>query len=674
MREAAGRPSLPAVMDGTWSALSDAAGIDAYGYAADDISRADARNFDADDVARALAKLEIMVGTGAISQADFEDEKRRFEARLAERQQRQERINEREAKKAFTLKVKAKAERAARNKANGMRAAAEQEEGRRAEYQRRQHAAVAAADALVEPLHRAQALLEQPRRSAAAEARSLLRRAIPAARKAGRHDIELSSLRSLAQAEDRLGNQAVADGMRAQAVSLQRRMPSVYANRNRDGLEVRDGVPIQQLRALDRFLGHGVPENVQHKLPSGRALAFAQSVPLPSSPPPRKLTAERRREQRRLRNIYGESATAMSPDIDRRKTRARVRSLGSPRPKSSLEFGSQSLDSLVIPRAAEVNDDRPASQATHSSSTYNAEAIRIGAAPTPLTPTSSAIEASSTALTLVATADAEDPSDGVAARHAAYGGEFTSGAWLKAQRSAKTREPLCPFDPGPGGLCRNCHQKQKHDWHRPRTPPQAQLTNGDSAAAAVTVIGPGGETNAMPELAAAMVLAPRGQEPVDEAVLMHEEYRKAKDARKARIEKLPAHEHEYSILLESTEAEFRSLAGGRLRGHGSEGLSGSPGGKKRHVGRSLRNTGTNVTNRKTGPEADLAALLETRWDREWTLLERSVGSKKEGARQRNLATERAQEQATIQQVRWLETITHACKRDRVPVHVRILPT
>ncbi len=658
--ETAANAVMPTRPDaGTWSALSDAAGIDAYGYAVDDISRADARKFDADDVARALAKLELMVSTGAISQADFEDEKRRFESRLAEREQRQERIREREAKKAFALKAKAKAERAARNKADAMRAAAQEEEEHRAEYQRRQRAAVAAVEALVEPLHRAQALLEQPRRSATSEARSILRRTIPAAREAGRRDIELSSLRSLAQAEDRLGNQVVADGIRAEAVSLQRRMPSLYANRNRDGLEVRDGVPMQQLRALDRFLGHGVPESAQSKLPSGSTLALAQNIPLPSSPPPRKITAERRREQRRLRSIYGEGATAMSPDLDRRKTRAHVRSRSSPRAKSSLVFGSQSLNVLAVPWVAEADNGREASQTTLSSAIHNAEAISIGAAP--LTPTIAATETPGTALALVATADAENAADGDAARHAAYGGEFTSSAWLKAQRSAKTREPLCPFDPGPGGLCRNCHQKQRHDWHRPRTPPQAQMTNGDGPAAAVTVIGPGVEATAMPELAAAMVLAPRGQEPVDEAVLMHEQYRKAKEARKAKIEKLPIAEHEYSILLEPTEADFRSLQHGAARG--------SPGGKKRHAGRSLRKSGTNVATRTTGPEAELAALLESRWDREWTLLERSVGSKKEGARQRDLAAERAQEQAIIQQVRWLE----AKPSNRECVHVGIMP-
>ena len=251
------------------------------------------------------------------------------------------------------------------------------------------------------------------------------------------------------------------------------------------------------------------------------------------------------------------------------------------------------------------------------------------------------------ALALVAASHAEDADDGVVARHAAYGGEFTSSAWLKAKHSAETREPLCPFDPGPGGLCRNCHQKQRHEWHRPRTPPQAQLTNGDNPAAPVTVVGPGGEKIVMPELAPATVLCPRGQEPADEAITMHEEYRKAKEARKARIERLPAHEREYSLLLESTEAEFRSLGGG----HGSVGSPSSPGGaKKRQMGRSSRQPKTGATARKTGPEADLAALLERRWDEEWTLLERSVGSKKEGARQRDLASVRAQEQATIQKV------------------------
>lgn len=318
---AAEREARPAEA-GTWGALSDAAGIDAYGYAGDDIARADAKHFDAEDVAKALAKLEVMVSTGAMSQADFEHEKKRYEVRLAERQERQDKIREREAKKAFALRARAKAERAARNKADAMRAAAEQEDRRREEYQRRQHAAVAAAGALLEPLHSAQALLEQPCRSAAAEARSLLRRGILAAREAGRRDIELSSLRALAQAEDRLGNHAVADGVRAEAVSLQRRMPSLYANRNRDGLEVRDGVPMQQLRALDRFLGHGVPENDQH-LPPASTLAAAH-VLLPSSPPTRKPTAEQRRTQRRLRSIYGEGATAMSPDLDRRKSRARL--------------------------------------------------------------------------------------------------------------------------------------------------------------------------------------------------------------------------------------------------------------------------------------------------------------------------------------------------------------
>lgn len=321
---AAEREGRPAEQAGTWGALSDAAGIDAYGYAGDDIARADAKHFDAEDVAKALAKLEVMVSTGAMSQSDFEHEKKRFEVRLAERQQRQDKIREREAKKAFALKAKAKAERAVRNKAEAMRAAAEQEDRRREEYQRRQHAAVAAVDALLEPLHSAQALLEQPRRSAATEARSLLRRGIVAAREAGRRDIELSSLRALAQAEERLGNHAVADGVRAEAVSLQRRMPSLYANRNRDGLEVRDGVPMQQLRALDRFLGHGVPENDQHQLPSASTLAVAQNVPLPSSPPVRKPTVEQRRMQRRLRSIYGDGATAMSPDLDRRKSRARL--------------------------------------------------------------------------------------------------------------------------------------------------------------------------------------------------------------------------------------------------------------------------------------------------------------------------------------------------------------
>lgn len=251
------------------------------------------------------------------------------------------------------------------------------------------------------------------------------------------------------------------------------------------------------------------------------------------------------------------------------------------------------------------------------------------------------------ALALVAASHAEDADDGVVARHAAYGGEFTSSAWLKAKHSAETREPLCPFDPGPGGLCRNCHQKRRHEWHRPRTPPQAQLTNGDNPAAPVTVVGPGGEKIVMPELAPATVLCPRGQEPADEAITMHEEYRKAKEARKARIERLPAHEREYSLLLESTEAEFRSLGGG----HGSVGSPSSPGGaKKRQMGRSSRQPKTGATARKTGPEADLAALLERRWDEEWTLLERSVGSKKEGARQRDLASVRAQEQATIQKV------------------------
>lgn len=315
----------PAEESHTWRALSDAAGIDAFGYAAEDISRATASNFDADDVAKALAKLETMVSTGAMSQTDFENEKKIFEVRLAEREERQEKIREREAKKAFALKTKAKAERAARNKVEAMRLATEKEERRRMEYQQRQHAAVAAVDALKEPLHRAQELLEQPRRSAATEARMLLRRNVSAARKGGRRDIELSSLRALAQAEDRLGNQAVADGVRAEAVSLQRRMPSMYANRNRDGLEVRDGVPIQQLRAIDRFFGHGIPEDAHRNLPSGSALALAQNLPLPSSPPSRKLTAEQRREQRRLRSVYGEGATVVSPAMHRRKTKARLR-------------------------------------------------------------------------------------------------------------------------------------------------------------------------------------------------------------------------------------------------------------------------------------------------------------------------------------------------------------
>ena len=63
----------------TWTALSDAAGIDAFGYAADDISRAKPTQFDAEDVAKALAKLEAIVESGAMSRADFEHEKERFE-------------------------------------------------------------------------------------------------------------------------------------------------------------------------------------------------------------------------------------------------------------------------------------------------------------------------------------------------------------------------------------------------------------------------------------------------------------------------------------------------------------------------------------------------------------------------------------------------------------------
>jgi hypothetical protein len=91
-------------------------------------------------------------------------------------------------------------------------------------------------------------------------------------------------------------------------------------------------------------------------------------------------------------------------------------------------------------------------------------------------------------------------------RHAAYGGDFSGSAWLQARHNAATREPLCQFDAGPGGLCRNCHQLQRHDWHRPRTP---QLTDGRDVvdAAAVTVVGPGGEGVVMTELAAATVRA-----------------------------------------------------------------------------------------------------------------------------------------------------------------------
>ena len=35
-------------------------------------------------------------------------------------------------------------------------------------------------------------------------------------------------------------------------------MPLAFASQNRDGLEVRDGVPVLHLRALDKFQGHGV--------------------------------------------------------------------------------------------------------------------------------------------------------------------------------------------------------------------------------------------------------------------------------------------------------------------------------------------------------------------------------------------------------------------------------
>lgn len=49
-----------------------------------------------------------------------------------------------------------------------------------------------------------------------------------------------------------------------------------------------------------------------------------------------------------------------------------------------------------------------------------------------------------------------------------------------------------------------------------------------------------------------------------------------------------------------------------------------------------------------GVEADLASVIESRWAKEWTLLERSVGSKKEGARQKELAAQRAAAQAELQ--------------------------
>lgn len=276
------------------------------------------------------------------------------------------------------------------------------------------------------------------------------------------------------------------------------------------------------------------------------------------------------------------------------------------RSSGSLEFGSRSLDVLPRSQGSEVDNGRQPSRKVDSFATHNADAIRVGAAP--LTSTRTATEASvldeTVPLALALISDAEHTDGDIIARHAAYGGEFTNSAWLQAQHNAKTREPLCPFDPGPGGLCRNCHQNQRHEWHRPRTPPQAQLANGDSLAAVVTVVAPDGEATFMPELAAAKVLAPRGQEPVDEALVKHEEYRKAKDARKTRIEKLPDHDHGYCA----------------------------------------------VNSRQAGPEVDLAALLERRWDAEWTLLERSVGSKKEGARQRDLAAGRAKEHGSIQAV------------------------
>lgn len=199
-----------------WGALrtSDASSGDAYGYDLDDISRANPTGFDEKQMEMALAKLEVMVQTGALSQADFDAQKEVFHVRLAERGRRQEAIAAREAGKQFTLRTKAKVERAARNKAEAMRAAAEQEEQRRADYHSRQRAAAGAADALSEPLHRAQLLLEQPQRAAAAEARKLLRKGIPLARAAGRKDIELSSMRALAQCEERSGNLAVAEGIR----------------------------------------------------------------------------------------------------------------------------------------------------------------------------------------------------------------------------------------------------------------------------------------------------------------------------------------------------------------------------------------------------------------------------------------------------------------------------
>lgn len=587
-------------------------------------------------------------------QAYFEREKRAFETRAKERGERRQTAARREAEKALALAAATKAEE---QQAQAARAAAHEEAAerrRRSDYRRGQvlaaagqcrgHVAGSPPELLLVAAHG----LLRGGRAAAAEARRKGRLALTGARAARRSDLEHTALLLVAQAEERLGQEHIGSALRTDAAALKRRMPHRFSSLNREGLEVRDGVTMASLRALDRFDGHGLPTTDL----GCAALAVDTSMAAAD-------TTIGAAGHTLLQPSSAAGTNAAARGLVRADKAMRSILKPSPRPKvlgsvwSELaqdQYNSRSKIHRPVERRQRLPDDdkRPGGPARllqqlygrNQSTEMNGEAHRStrtrkivgrgtggwcrsrpqrGTADTAAAAGAAAAAADTTASGTAARTDPAPPTpmpvDGVGVVDAVDAGVvdaapakgFSGSEWLAARRRARMAAPPCAFDRGPSGLCRHCHCGPSHSNHRP-----VATTPGDDkrvcSAKAVTATAHRSAAASLVGLHAPLPLA--------------------------------------AVVLPSTAQHHRAaldLVG--ARGAPRQRLATLPPG-----GRLNDDAATATASTVTADDEQLVSALKKRWDAEWVALQRSVGTatKGEARRQRRLAMKRKDESTALQ--------------------------
>ena len=456
--------------------------ISHFGYTDDTASRISGLAAD-DDMERGLAKLGVMLASGAISQGYFEREKAAFVTRNQEREQRSKTSAEREAAKALALAAKTKQERQQRQAHSEALKAAEHERLRQVDYQRRARSEVAAqgrgrvVGGPTDCLETADQILRQPGQASAFKARRLAKRGLAGVRKAGRHDLEGRALLLLADTEERLGQVDVAAALRHESAALQRRAPRAFSSSLREGLEQRDGYAMAELRALALFHGTGLSPTKQGATSQGSGVGPGVAAPSASdgskdddgSLPDNAAVRGLLRAESRLRSLLTPApAPEPQPSVWEELAQVQYDRINSRVPPAlsqkdrqlALTYGSGS-------RRRTGKDDILTKKLRSTGGGASEQLMSFSSSRGTLRPLE-------TSEVLRLPGESEAVARGNFSQAADQTTKFTGSEWLGARRHARTKKPLCAFESGPSGRCRLCHCSRRHSNHRPRTPDSEQ--------------------------------------------------------------------------------------------------------------------------------------------------------------------------------------------------------